>query len=678
MNNILTRKEYLQNVNEGIIGDKIRGGIKKIKNFIKLFIKKVNGVIRIFDKNGNTLPVVTIETTIDRLSKINGAKVCVPQSIIDSTKSAGGDTSACSTTPQIPTDDDEVYGYIGEDSIEYKNLMSFVSESKDINEFDEINERVSYSNPGELLDCDTWTTDDLREKLEEAIYEINHNGETDNILVWGAPGVGKSQVIKAVVEAYNKGKEENEMLGFIEIPAQSFNPGDVVMPAAPTPDEVFRSNVKESGILGDIEDEYMEKMEMAIGNKRRVDKVPSTMFPCYFMTNDNKLNKKLDKIANIGTIEIDDPENPGEKMIQKTGGGGIIFIDELLRAPDPVLKDLMLVLQHKKFEGNTWKIGSKWIFVAASNRPIDEDNIHENRQKVGEAFMDRWPIQGVLVPDQEDWMKYMRKLGLVDENEIIFEFIFEHDAKENDEYRRWHTMMSRHDAASRAEGNEVKRDKDAKQITPRRWTQWWLKMMKTMERNNVKTIMDLPDDIIIKKVRDYFGVDFSEEFKTWWKNNKVRVKIDDIIKDPTNIIFGGKERSIRDDIVIKNITTQYKKKFKGVKYSDEIDEQTAAVCLWLFINLPGSENLISTKFCDQIPTVFKEFEKDETKFMKTFNVLLAVFPTERRMNTVKSDEKKGNQYAYPGRFDDIMKIMKTNFPQNIDEKGNIIYITDVD
>lgn len=674
MNNILTRKEYLQSVNEGIIGDKIRGGIKKIKNFIKLFIKKVNGVIRIFDKNGNALPVVTIETTIDRLSKINGAKVCVPQSIIDSTKNAGGDTSVCSTTLQIQTDDDEVYGYIGEDSIEYKNLMSLVSESKDINEFDEINERALYSQPGELLDCKPWTTEKLKEKLETAIRRLNRGDEVKNILVWGAPGVGKSQVIKAVIEAYNKGKEENEMLGFIEIPAQSFNPGDVVMPTAPTPDEVFRTNVKQSGILGDLEGEYLEKMEMAIRNKRRADKIPSTMFPCYFMTDDNDLNKKLDKIANLGTIEIDDPENPGKKMIQKTGGGGIIFFDEILRAPKPVLQDLMLVLQHKKFEGNTWKIGSKWIFVAASNRPIDEDDIFENRKKAGEAFMDRWPMQGVLVPDEEDWMKYMRKLGLVDENEIIFEFIFENEARENDEFRRWHTMMSRHDAAERPEGNEVKRDKGAKQITPRRWTEWWIEMKNIMKDEDAKTIMDLPDDIIIDSIGDIFGVDFEEEFKIWWKNNKVRVKIDDIIKDPTRIIY-GKERSIMDSIVIKNINTQYKKKFKGKKYSDEIDEQTASVCLWLFINLPGSENLVATDFCDQIPTVFKEFEKDQTKFMKTFNVLIATFPTKKNINAIKSDEKKGNEFTYPGRFDDIMKIMKTYFPQNIDEKGNIIYST---
>ena len=54
----MSRDEYLQKANEGIIKDTIKKGWEKVKSFFKVCMRKIKNFIAIFDSEGHLLQVV--------------------------------------------------------------------------------------------------------------------------------------------------------------------------------------------------------------------------------------------------------------------------------------------------------------------------------------------------------------------------------------------------------------------------------------------------------------------------------------------------------------------------------------------------------------------------------------------------------------------------------------------
>lgn len=666
MNNILTRKEYIQSVNEGKFGDAIRGGVKKIKNFISLFVKKVKGVIRILDENGRILPVVTFESTIDRASKIDAITICTTQDVIDSTKKMGGDTRGCYTTLQIPKNE-EVYDYIGENSIEYKNLMGFINENKMSDEIDEINERVSYSKAGPMINPMSINTQGLKKITKDVILKIKNDMGVEPILLWGAPGVGKTSIMQSCLDAFNEGKDLNERLGFVLVDCTKLNPGDVLMPTPPVTDETFRRHAEKSGFRMNLEsEEERELFDQAVEGKQRMYRAPLSIIPCYRATESQTVNDELDKLANMGKLSVED-QWTGKTKTYPTGGGGIILLDELLRAPGPVLKELMELVQKKILDDGTYIVGSKWVFMAASNRPIDSQEVIANMEEgPGNAFFQRFPMQYLLEPNIDDWKNYMKqKWGLTDDNEILFDFIFE-KKDQNAEYVRWHSLFAHDDYTKKDDhGNGIRNDR----LDPRQWTKIWIEIKKQMELNKIDNILDFEDEDLYFIIGSFTNTEFRDEFAAWWETHKDIPKLDEIIKNPTKKMYRSK-REKNNMVLIKSIALEYEKMFKGVKYSDEVDEKTANICLWLFLNCRGDESLVEQDFCEQINSVFKNFDKDYTTFRKTFAVIVAAIPERDAVLMLKQECVYD---TYRGAFRDMLNIMKKYFPYNIDDEGRINY-----
>ena len=116
MNNILSRKEYLQSMNEGLIGDVAKKIGKGVKNLFKIGMKKIKDFIAIFDNEGNVLPVVSAHASIEHLSNSNAVKISAPKSISDDIVAAGGKSVSQSISP-LP-DDDSGFGPSGEEYAE--------------------------------------------------------------------------------------------------------------------------------------------------------------------------------------------------------------------------------------------------------------------------------------------------------------------------------------------------------------------------------------------------------------------------------------------------------------------------------------------------------------------------------------------------------------------------------
>lgn len=87
------------------------------------------------------------------------------------------------------------------------------------------------------------------------------------------------------------------------------------------------------------------------------------------------------------------------------GGGGIIFFDEISRAPKSSITAIMNLASERVFEN--FRLAPKWIIVAASNRPQDEpdtpmDILRSPAQKARFRHFN-------FVPTMENWAEYQKQ-----------------------------------------------------------------------------------------------------------------------------------------------------------------------------------------------------------------------------------------------------------------------------
>lgn len=81
----------------------------------------------------------------------------------------------------------------------------------------------------------------------------------------------------------------------------------------------------------------------------------------------------------------------------RNGRGGIIFIDELNRMPEEVIKIFMKLAQSRRV-GNNYKVPERWYIVAAGNR--EQDDPKARISKLGTALRDRFEVVNYVTNPQ--------------------------------------------------------------------------------------------------------------------------------------------------------------------------------------------------------------------------------------------------------------------------------------
>lgn len=212
--------------------------------------------------------------------------------------------------------------------------------------------------------------DQLKDLLEDSYMERIDEGNRAKvrpIMIWGAPGIGKTTIVKDLI------REMNESMGFngtmIEIDATSINPDDFSLPMID-------------------KDEYVAR------------DVPKTWFPAYRYVDGMSEDEiaKLDNIANGGSDSVE-------------GTGGIIFIDEFSRIRKATMQVLMKLVDQRSI--NDLRLGSKWLIVCAGNREEDMGGDSINWQM---AWGSRY-LNVNYVPDFEHWVEWAENAGV--EKDII-------------------------------------------------------------------------------------------------------------------------------------------------------------------------------------------------------------------------------------------------------------------
>jgi len=192
---------------------------------------------------------------------------------------------------------------------------------------------------------------------------------------------------------------------------------------------------------------------------------------------------------NIDLLPIDN--GPGNR-------GGIIFIDELNRMPEEVIRIFMKLVQGRRL-GRTYNIPNRWLIVAAGNRKEDDP---KNVKELGTALRDRFEVVN-FVPTLKGWKNYIQGGRLKDI--VLPELI---DFLEFDS--EWFHNL---DPA-------VKR---TKYPTPRAWVDASMALrdaideLKKEARMKGKELTSIPDDVITREFQKSVGNDAAVAFLNFYK-----------------------------------------------------------------------------------------------------------------------------------------------------------------
>lgn len=702
MKNILSRDEYLNQMNEGMFGDAVKRGITGIKKLFKIGMKKIKNFIAIFDNKGRVLPVVSPQALIDKFSNSNSINVYAPSSMSRQVVEAGGkgcDVKAPERQDEGVYDfgpkgkefskwmEDEKY----KNTVEYKNLMSIPSiinecydglddESKKIFE-NTVNEdwkgivqkRVKYNKSAELKGIKSINVDEFKKILENMIdSRIFNNGKPlkvgnkekivpRNILVFGAPGIGKSTIPELVINDYNnraKGDASKEM-SLITVDCPNIAVGDFMMPTMPQPkliQKVINQNPdafpNAKRFLDGLTPEEDSSLTAALDATKQFDVTyaPQSWLPSYKETGNDELDALLNEYANGGVY------TDTEGKTHKTGNGGIIMFDEFLKCDPNIFKQLMIFLLTRQMGG--WRLGSKWVIIACTNRPCDDSKIDEVWQEWndGVAGKDRFERMFHLTPSPEQWKEWARSKGC---DELLLKFIFEDSGEGADnEYPRWHSMVKN----GSGESSQVL------PISPRRWESAFGFINSYEIDHDLEDISQMSIEEIQDTLDGVFDEEFVQEIVNWLEDHMNDVKLDDILKDPVGTYlpkkFIGNDEA-KSSIIIKSLFNQFRKKYKDnpEKLSDD---EFAKIILWFGLNYADSFNSVLINF---ITKVDKVLGKGVFEYIKTGQMLLAAFPMEDIDIYIDAlvNPQQDNSPKYPEDTKEIVKgFMRKYFPWRID------------
>ena len=186
--------------------------------------------------------------------------------------------------------------------------------------------------------------DDVELKEEIKMSLMDH--DLARLMIWGAPGIGKTAILMNVLEEMRK-----------DFPN-------------------YRLIVKT--LSNETPDNFTLPKYIDVEGQEFATDVPKTWLPVYKPTGDPIEDKKLDALC----------------------GEGLLFVDELSRATPQVLNVVLPLVNEGIFNG--YKLGSGWTIICASNRAEDE---MAGQSSIGNALANRF-TQLHYEPTVHTWRKW--------------------------------------------------------------------------------------------------------------------------------------------------------------------------------------------------------------------------------------------------------------------------------
>ena len=545
--------DYDTFINEGKFKDFIHKGVEKVKSFFKTVVLKIDDIIAFFKEDGEIYPATSAYTSLNTVASgaIPGVKAYCD---IDNPYLNNVEKVA-SVVPEPG-----YYGIIDKNSVEYRNYETFkgminehYAKYGNTGAFQMINEedfkRVGFSAADGGVVARDIDSDDLREILEDLVENVPaYKGDRYGgaVFIWGAPGIGKSTIPKAIVKAWNKEKGDalhKKALMTVQCGDLTIDGFSLPIPIEKSIEDylnerpVLKDKVTSQGIALDT----LEKIKK---NMHKVSaEAPKTWLPAFKMDATQEEIDVLNDIAN-GYLEI---KNKDGKIVKtETTEGGILLFDEFFRANEEVFKIMMQIILNREYSG--YMLGNKWGILCCSNRPEDDEEVRNGFEKTGAVVGTRM-LAGAynFIPSFDEWKKWAVSEGGFDN--ITLEFLKFDTDPDTGEYTNWHTIRP---------DEYIQRGKTA-WPTPRTWSALMNELNLYKENHGYANIVDIPENKLRRKADGIIGEEMAARYVEFLKSHASSIAVDAkaVLEDPDYVIPSSSQCSNVVKQIEDYVTIQY-------------------------------------------------------------------------------------------------------------------------
>lgn len=573
-------------INEGFL-DKIKEYGKKVVSYIT---QKVKGFIALVDEKAG----VVFPWSLNNVGNIAimGANGQLPEGIhfaptesLKAIAGCGGESLEEAFAGSIANDRNQIikywsrvidrYGNNGnteetlEESIKYVN-ENYYKESPMYK--NALNENVVYSyknikdKKGNGYYGQTKNAKSLKVLLKENIRNqisgpLGGHADIIPVLIWGAPGIGKSAIVYTMVKELRNSK---------------FNPIHLNM-------EVIQlaGYTIENWTLPKNYTKSISGIELS-----RFSDTPKTWLPVYLHSTDPEENKKRDAFCNACKFLATDESGEIYDETNHPFEGGVVFFDEYSRVAPNVQNILMALGGDHKF-GDNYRVASKWGFVFASNRAIDEgEPTSEDKRYFPTAAQNNRFQHVTYEPTKKEWIEWARSIDKLTHEANVPPFIVDFIEASPDHV--WYSTIENGGYEDKLENPDIDRiahqqDVDAdgtieavlqqaalktkRMVTPRIWAntvgpQYKLQLQNIFNGNAEgktgeeyykelvnKSVIEKIDPVTGESYKEYYGGilpqilidalnEVDEEYWEWWVDEHGGRET----LDPGNVFYGERGR----------------------------------------------------------------------------------------------------------------------------------------
>ena len=355
MKNIKECFENIQDITPYLNGERLDEGIRDLLNTVKAKFKQawsyLKGVVAKFgsyfiptDSDGNLLPAISPLTigqayvdgainkksTFVKMDKVGASITGCKTNYNDALKLKGSGNSFSYWNACLNECNDNTYELLTESALTLNEVKLHTDDPE-----------AKYN---VIVD-----DDELKMEIKMCLEDKNQA----RMLIWGAPGIGKSAILMNVLDEMKTDFPDYQLI--------------VKTLSNETPDNFTLPK-------------YIE-----VDGQDFATDVPKTWLPVYKPTGNPAEDRKL-----------------SEKC-----GNGLLFIDELSRATPQVLNVILPLVNEGMFNG--YKLGDGWTIVCASNRTDDEAS---GQSAIGNALANRF-IQFHYEPTVHTWRKWADHQGYI-------------------------------------------------------------------------------------------------------------------------------------------------------------------------------------------------------------------------------------------------------------------------
>ncbi len=413
LNKILINEGFLDKIKE--YGKKVASYITdKVKGFIALIDETTDAVINWSLNNVGNLAIMAQKHQLPK------GVYFAPSASLKSTAGVGGLSIDQAFAEGIANDKKNIVNYWSRvikragttdetitESIKYVN-ETYYKESKlhkALNEavysYDAVKDSKGFSHFGVAVNSKQLIAK-LKTNIKNQISgPLGGHSDVVPFLIWGAPGIGKTAIIKQTIKDMANAKYKAINLNLEVIMLAGYTIENWTLPRDSTREIDYGVELGQKRDRTSVPKKY---------KREGFTDTPKNWLPVYLNTSDPEEKKRRDYFCN--TCKFLATDDDGE--ITASNGhpfeGGVVFMDEYSRVEPNVQNIIMGIVNDHKF-GDNYVVASKWGFVLASNRSIDEGEADsEDKRYFPTAAQTNRFIHYTYVPSKDEWITWARSV----------------------------------------------------------------------------------------------------------------------------------------------------------------------------------------------------------------------------------------------------------------------------